>query len=286
MMRMLLVALLLAPSALAHGETPGIDDQLVESGQELIVGEFTAPQPGALVVVPFVDGALGCSPPEEGEYAIALTNESGVSFAANATQITAWFDLPRRDEGYASFAVDTHDATRTLLLMEQAIVAEHALVGVVVAPGGITTRTGALGLPYAVPGTSAHDMGDFRPEGGGILLSHDDSFLGASTCAGDEAGHVAMSVLFEAVPDALAPGRLVHAVAMYDPGLSQFPPRPLDDSTGVLQANLYLARPAEDPERVRDALEPGVRASDVVPVALVVVGLGLSLGFRRTGRGP
>ena len=267
------LVVLALPSALAHGNEQHIDGQLLEDGERLLLGEFTAPQPGALVVVPYVDRPLGCAPPAAAEYRIALGPDAAVSFATNATTFAAFFDVPPFGEGYAGLAIDTHDATRTLILMEENAVALHALVGTVLRGTLLETRTGALGLPYPIPGTAAHDMGEFEPEGGGIVMTHDGSFLGGAACSTEEPGHLAISVELASLPDSLAHGRLVHAVAMFDPELAGFPPRPIDATTGLLQANLYLARPGEDPVRVRDALDPSLGLADALPLLGLAVGL-------------
>jgi len=274
LLRFALVLLALAlPGALAHGEEQHLDEQLVENGERLLLGRFTAPQAGALLVVPHVAGALGCVPPPQVNYRVALGPEAGVSFARNETTFAAFFDVPPRSEGYAALAVDTHDATRTLILMEENAVALHALVGVVIRGSALETRTGALGLPYPIPDTAAHDMGEFAPEGGGIVMAHDDSFSGATTCAGEEAGHFAARFEVTSLPEPLAAGSLVHVVAMHDATVAGFLPRPLDGTTEVLQANLYLAREGEDPARVRDALDPRIGLAEAVPLAGLAVGL-------------
>ncbi|HUR67962.1 MAG TPA: hypothetical protein VM370_01855 [Candidatus Thermoplasmatota archaeon] len=271
---LLLAALWLLPSALAHGGEAGIDDQLVDNGRALQLGTFTAPQPGALVVVPYVEGALGCAPPAEADYSIALGADAGIAFAANATALAAYFDLPPQGEGYAALGVDSHDATRALILMQENAIALHALAGVVERGSALDVKTGALGVPYPIPGTAMEHAEELAaPEGGGLLLDHDGSFTGARACAGSEVGHLAILVEDSSLPDSLAPGRLVHAVAMFDATLAQFPPRPLDGTTAVLQANLYLARPGEDPARVRAALDPSIKlVADGVPILALVGG--------------
>lgn len=262
--------------AAAHGGEPHLDAQLVREGERLIVGDFTAPQAGALVVVPYVEGPLGCGA-SAGGYRVPLSAESGVSFVANETTLQAFFDAP--GAGFSAFAVDSHTASRALILMQENAVALHGLVALVQRESANATsvRTGVLGLPYPIPGAGAGHGFDHTAEGGGVVMSYDNrSFTRASACAGDERGHVALDVPFDAFRETpLRHGALVHVVAMHDPEIPEFLPRPIDASTQILQANLYLARPGEDPERVRDALAPGVRAHDAIPLA----GLGLALAL-------
>lgn len=268
----LLLATALAPLAAAHGTEQHVDEQLVESGEALMLGEFKAAQAGPLVVVPFVDDALTCDT-ERGAYRIPLGDDAGVAFVTNETTVQALFDLPADHVGYAGFAVDTHDATRALLLMEENAIALHALVGVVTDDDGTgESRTGALGLPYPIPGTAMHDMTSIPVEGGGVLMSHDDSFAGGRWCASAEPGHLAIMLDRSDLPDSLAQGQLAHVVALADSTVVGYLPRPLDGSTRVLQANLYLAREGEDPARVRAALDPAPTLAQLLPIAIAGVG--------------
>lgn len=269
----LLLAVLLVPLAAAHGEETHLDEGLTRNGERLLLGSFEAPQPGPLVVVPFVDAPLGCDAAAHG-YRIPLGDGAGVAFVSNRTTLQALLDAPEPG-GYAAFAVDTHEASRALILMQENAVALHALVALVQEPGrDAEVRTGALGVPYTLPGAGGHGF-EHAVEGGGIQMAHDGGFRGARACVGEDAGHVSLTVDLAALPDALGHGRLVHALVLHDPQVAAFLPRPLDESTRVLQANLYLARPGEDPARVRDALDPAPRAGQLAPVAFVLVGLAL-----------
>lgn len=275
-MRALLFALLLLPLAAAHGGQQ-LDDTLVKNGQALMIGSLDAPQPGALLVVPFVDGPLPCGPEAFGAYRIALTSGTGVAFVANATILQMLVDMPEGEGGYSALAVDTHEASRALLLMQQAAVSYHALVGVVKPLNGtrsIDVQTGVLGLPYPLEGTATH--GDLPPpEGEGIQMAHDRSFRGGAACLGDAPGTLVIRVNQTALPESLAPGKLVHVVALHDPSIAGFLPRPLDGTTGILRANLYLARAGDDAEQIRAALDPAPRVADITPIAALAVGLAL-----------
>lgn len=266
----LLALALLLPLAAAHGEQAALDEQLVDDGRRLTVGEFKAPQRGGLVVVPYVEGPLPC----EGAagYRIPLTPTSGVAFAANATALQALFDGPASEGGYTAFAVDTQSAQRALILMQENAVALHGLVGVVREGNDTRARSGALGLPYPIPGAAMHEP-EHPAEGQGIVMDHDGSFSGAQACPVSEPGHVAITFRFDALPESLGPGKLAHVVALHDPEIAAFLPRPIDDSTAVLQANLYLARPGEDPATIRAALDPSPRVADALPILLLGVGL-------------
>lgn len=268
-----LVLLLAAPLVGAHGEERHLEDELVEDGERVLYGAFEFPQDGPLVVVPYVDGPLPCTP-ERGAV-IAFDDITGVMFVANATDVQAVFDMPPERAGYAGFALDTHDASRALILMQENAVALHGLVGVVMKPTDngteTATATGALGVPYPIPGTATHTF-DHAVEGEGIVLDHDDSFPGGSTCV-TEAGHVAVRIPREALLDSLQPGQVVHAVTLLDPELPYLLPRPIEHSTRLLQANLYLARPGEDPAAVRAAFDPSPGVPDVLPLLALALGL-------------
>lgn len=269
-----LLALLLLPGVAAHGGE--LDEALLEAGDAVVIRDFRAPQPGPLLVVPHTEGPLPCGALPGAAYRVPLGPDAGVAFASNETELVALFDVPPDERGYAGFGVDTHDASRALLLMEQNAIALHALGAVVKRPGAPTEfRTGALGVPYPIPGTAAHDMSDMGP-GEGLLLDHDDSFGAARWCPGADApGQILVAIERARLPDSLAPGMVVHVVAIFDAHLDGFPARPIDGSTHSLQANLYLARPGEDAAQVRAALDPGADAHDIVPVVLLLLGLGL-----------
>lgn len=269
------LALALAGVALAHGDAHHeLDTQLVENGRAVMVGAFTAAQPGPLVVVPSTDGPLPCGPWEDADWRIPLGDDSGVVFLQNATHLVGVVEQAPGASGYTALAVDTASASRALVLMSEAAVSNHALAAVVLrADGPPAARTGVLGIPYDLPGDAGHDMGDFAPEGGGIVLDHDDSFPGARACPWPDAGYVAFAFERTALPEALAPGSVVHVVALHDGAIAEFLPRPIDGSTAVLQANLYLARPGEDPAAMRAAFDPTPGATAWLPLALVGVGL-------------
>ena len=69
----------------------------------------------------------------------------------------------------------------------------------------------------------------------------------------------------------------MHAVVLYDPQIAAPLPRPIEGSTRVLEANLYLAQPGEDPAEVRAALDPTPGASTWLPLAGVAAGLILAV---------
>ena len=196
-MRAILLALVfLLPVAAAHGGGQQLDNTLVENGQNLMVGQLTAPQPGAFIVVPYVDGPLPCNPVPAEDYRIPLTNGTGVAFVANETALQALFDMPESEGGYSAFAVDTHDASRALELMEQVVESYHALVGVKMPTNGsrvMEFRTGVLGLPYPLAGTATHEFPQ-APEGQGIHMQHDGSFRGGSACLGSEPGTLIVTI--------------------------------------------------------------------------------------------
>lgn len=280
-----LAGLLLVPSHAAHGTEHGLDDQLVRNGDRLLLGSFDAPQPGPLLVIPYSEDPLPCGPDPSRRFLVRLGPDAAVSFAANATHVQALFDLPA--EGYVAFAADTHDAVRALILMQENAVALHRLAADVVRPDandtGARLRTGTMGIPYALPGASGHGFGH-EVEGGGIAMAYDSATRGlAGGCRSAEPGHAGLWFLRANLSQSLAPGSLVHVVALYDSAVPQFLPRPLE-STRVLQANLYLARPGEDPDGVREALDPRPGADEALPLALFGLGtvaLGLPAALRR-----
>lgn len=267
-----IAAVFLAPIVLAHGDEEHLDDQLVRNGQRLMVGEFGAAQPGPLLIVPFMEAPLACGS-RQADFVVPLSGGAGVTILSNATHILAEFDRPT--SGYVAFALDTADAVRALLLMEEQAVSLHVLAAHGV-PGGSDRnaspelRVGLLGIPYRIPGASMHSLGHDL-EGGGIAMQYGS---GAATVAFCEVAPDRIGFLIERAlrPQTLAAGGIVHAVALYDPVVSQFLPRPVD-STEVLQANLYLARPGEDPGELQDALEGGAGAVEAAAAASLTIGL-------------
>jgi hypothetical protein len=269
---------LLLPAVAAHGDERHLDDQLLRNGERLMVGGFDAAQPGPLVVVPYVDGPLTCESATAG-FLIPLSAQTGVTFLTNATHLLADFDLVV--PGYTAFAVDTADAVRSLIMMEEQAVALHALASHGIPPSTNRSavaelRAGVLGIPYRIPGASVHSLGHDLA-GGGIAMQYGPDAGSMDAC--ESADRLGLLVPRSVAPSALEPGRIVHVVALHDPDVPQLLPRPLD-STEVLQANLYLARPGEDPEAVREGLEakPG-------PSAGVAAG-GLILGLAWVTRRP
>jgi hypothetical protein len=273
----LLAAFVAAPLALGHGEShDALETQLVDAGAKLMLGSFEAPQPGPLVIVPHHDGALGCGDSTGAGYLVPLGEDAGVSFGTNATHVAATFDLPAG--GFVAFAVDTRDASRALIIMREYAIARHRVTAIVTegARDG-QNRSGILGVPYELPTApvAGHAGGPHPIEGGGIQIAYDEGRLPASgqICRAPGGEHVTVSFLRQDFPESLSPGMIVHAVALYDPKIPQFLPRPIDESTRVLQANLYLARANEDPEAIRSALDPSPEALDLLPLAALAVGL-------------
>ncbi len=270
-----LIALSFFPMAAAHGD----EHAPVEFAG--VVGRYSGAQPGPLLIVPYVDVPPLCgTAPTQGAL-VALGDDVFLTFFVTGVGLQVLLDLPQdASSGYAGLAVDTHDASRALILMQESAISLHSLVGVVWNETTTTVRTGALGLPYIIPGTGGHDMG-VSLEGGGILLDHDNASAAGSSCAGPDRSHRTFVFSAQVLPESVEPGRVVHIVALFDPDVPYFLPRPIDGSTRVLQANLYLARPGEDIASLRDALEPRARFEDVAP--LVVLGVGLVLVTRRPG---
>lgn len=259
--------------ASAHGADAGIGDQLVKDGAKLVTGTFTAQQPGPLVVVPHVAQAPECAAAPTTAVVLPLGHDAEVAFFGTADGLHTLVDLPPATQGFVGMAVDTHDASRALILMDESAIALHGIVSVAWRDGAEpVTRTGALGVPYALPGEGGHAF-NYTPEGRGILIDHDDSFRGGSTCAGNSPGHRAFSFTALAMPDSVGPGRIVHVVLLYDPDVPAFIPRPIDESTRILEANLYLARAGEDPVLVARALDPQLGLPEYAPLGLVLVGL-------------
>ena len=268
-----LACALAMPLAGAHGENDPAD-ALVQDGKRLVVGTFDAAQAGPLVIVPHVEEPPACAALPERVATLALGDDATASLYVTDDALVAVADLPPTTGGYAAFAVDTHDASRALLLMTESVVAIHALSAVAWSPNdGAEARTGVLGIPYAAADAPemGHDMAD--PEGGGILLDHDNGFGGGRLCAGDVVGHRAFRMSASSLPESVTPGRVVHVVLLYDPEVPTFLPRPIDGSTRVVQANLYLARPGEDPEALGEAFSGRVGAADVAPLLLGALGL-------------
>lgn len=272
----LVLAFLAAPLAAAHGEEHGLDEQLVANGEKLLVGSFTAPQPGALVVVPFTPGPLSCGA-AAGGYRIPLSPTAGLMIAANETEVAILFDLPAEDDGYVGFGIDTGDATRALVLMEENAIVLHALlqIGKNERDGPRVFRTGALGVRYALPGSHGHGLNTSLE--GDVFLDTDDSFAGGRWCRTDDA-HRTIVVNRSDLAESLAAGTVVHVVAIHDAQVPYFRSRLVEGAPTVLHLNLYLARAGEDPARLREAFDPSVRPYDVV--ALLALGLGLVLVTR------
>lgn len=271
----LLALLGLAAPATGHGDhDPGLEEQLVDAGSAMMVGRFDAAQEGALVVVPHFSGPLLCDPHEAG-YLLPLGPEAGVAFASNATHVGAFFALSGNGTGYTAFAVDSLSAVRTLYLMQEHAVALHALGALsrIDGPNGTTTtqRGGVMGVPQPI-GPAVHAI-DHAVEGGGILIDYDEVIAPAELCLGDDAGRVGMTFRRADLSDALGQGVVVHAVALHDPNIPQWLPRPIDNSSLWAQYNLYLSRQGEDPHAVRAALDPKPNA----PVWLPLVGLAVAL---------
>lgn len=265
-----LLALGLLPLASAHEEHERLEEQLVQDGEAVLIGRFGAPQPGALVVVPYLDGPLPCGEPAEGATTMGLGPGASVRFLSNASHVGAVLDVPR--DGYAGFAVDTHSAARTLILMQEQAVALHRLAAAVLNGSGASYASGVLGIPYALPGASAHSL--YHPqEGGGVRMAYDEAPGPGSACASGEPGHATLAFARTELPGSLAPGSVVHAVALYDPELPRLLPLPLP-STRVAQANLYLARPGEDAAMLRAAFASAPGVQELGPLLLLAGGLG------------
>ena len=254
--------------ALAHGQDHALEQQLSANGEALLLGRFDAPQPGPLVVAPYRGGPLPCGEPAAAGFRLALGDGAGVAFLGNATHVAAVLDLPR--PGFAAFAVDTHAAARTLLVMQEQAVALHRVVGAVPNGTAVEARAGVLGIPYALPGADAHGFGHAAADEVGLRLA----WGGTTPACAAAAEHLTLAVARADLPESLRPGAVVHVVVLYDAALPQFLPRPLD-STAVLQANLYLARPGEDAAQVRAALasQPGV--AEAVPLVALLGGAAL-----------
>lgn len=300
---LLLLALgltLAAPAARAHDghQADGLDDQLLRAGNDLMVGGFDAPQAGPLVVVPYVDEPLVCGA-MTGGYVLPLGNGTGLSFVANETHVQADLDLPPGWTGYAGVGLDTSTAVRSLMMMIEHAVAIHMVGAHVVQPSANATEatflSGLMGVPYILPGAinkTIHGpiLIEHPMEGGGIRMDYRD--LGpVAPCGNATQGH--MGVRFDRyVPppedrpwqgptprEALRPGVIVHAVVLVDREVPLPLPRPTP-FTEVVQLNLYLTRPDEDPARVRAALATGPRLDHALPLVALVAGLAWVAGRR------
>jgi hypothetical protein len=282
----ILLALVGAPQILAHEahQTEGMDDQLVSAGEGLMVGSFDAPQDGPLVVVPYVEGPVPCGGVPTDSHLIPVGKGAAVSFVANESVVQANLDLPPAETGFASFALDTDRAHRTMMLMLEHAIAMHAMGAAVFEEeqNGTFEATfddGMMGVPYLFPDaanasrTSKYFLQIDSP-GGGIRMDYDMG-APASWCEGDEPGHYAIRLDREAMGEALDDGAIVHGLVHWDDEVPQWLPRPIP-STAEFQVNLYLTRPSEDPQSIRDALDPAPRAQNVVSMAGLLAGLALT----------
>lgn len=280
---------LLAGAHEAH-QTEGMDDQLVSAGAGLMVGSFDAPQDGPLVVVPYHDGALGCGSGPELGYVIPIGEEVAVSFVANETHVQAVLDLPPGETGFASFALDTQRAHRTMMLMLEHAVAMHAMGALVLEEDegdvNATFDDGVMGVPYLFPDAgnasrSSKYFLDIDSPGGGIRMDYESS--GPVTwCEGREPGHHVIRLSRQGMGEALTEGAIVHGLVHWDDELAEWLPRPIS-TTEEFQVNLYLARADEDPEAIKQALDPSPDARTVASIAGLGVGLVAILGVPRAG---
>lgn len=250
----------------AHPEDPQAP-QLVANGEALLLGGWAAPQPGPLLVVPYEAEARPCGDVAGAGYLVDLGGGARLALVGNATHVAATFDLP--GPGFVALALDTRTAARTLLVMQEQAVALHALAAAAPNGTGWDARRGVLGIPYDLPGASTHGFGHVAPEEVGLRLAYD-----APAAACGTAGHLTLGLARDAVGEAARPGAVVHAVALFDPAVPGFLPRPVD-STQVLQANLYLARPGEDSAAVRAALDPQPGWDEALPLGALLLGVAL-----------
>lgn len=289
-----LVGLLVAVSvgALAHEahQTEGMDDQLVSAGSGLMVGSFDAPQEGPLVVVPYREGELGCGPGPEVGYVIPIGKGAAVSFVANATHVQAVVDLPPEQTGFVSFALDTERAHRTMMLMLEHAVAMHGMGAVLLEEGdagvNATFDDGVMGVPYLFPDApnasrSSKYFLNIDSPGGGIRMDFESS-APVTWCQGAEPGHHAIRFSRAGMGEALSEGAILHGLVHWDGELAEWLPRPIP-STEEFQVNLYLSRPGEDPEAIKQALDPGPDARTLASLAGLGLGLAAIVGVPRRG---
>jgi hypothetical protein len=266
MMLAALVLALMPPTVLGHGEErhrPA--DELVKEGESLMIGSFSAEQAGPLVVVPFEEGPLPCGNERLVRYQIPIGEDVFVTFAHNDTSLEAGFALPPSEKRFLAVGVGTGDAVRALFIMQEHVVALHELAAGIVGGDNETFRQGALGVAHAA-GPSAHGI-DHPLEGYGITLAYDETGS-ADPCFTSE-GHSGFRFSKATSRARLAPGSVVHVVVLYDPNFDVPLPRPIEDSTAVFQANLYLARSDEDPSMLRAALDPSPEAESWIPVLVL-----------------
>jgi hypothetical protein len=226
------------------------------------------------VVVPYVEGPVPCGGVPTDSHLIPVGKGAAVSFVANESVVQANLDLPLAETGFASFALDTDRAHRTMMLMLEHAIAMHAMGAAVFEEeqNGTFEATfddGMMGVPYLFPDaanasrTSKYFLQIDSP-GGGIRMDY-DMRAPASWCEGDEPGHYAIRLDREAMGEALDDGAIVHGLVHWDDEVPKWLPRPIP-TTEEFQVNLYLTRPTEDPESIRDALDPAPRPQNVVSV--------------------
>ncbi len=273
----------------AHHPEDRLDDQLVDAGNRLMFGGFEARQPGPLVIVPHQDGPLSCRIDRDDAYLLDAGPAAGVNFLTNGTHLRVIVDLPADTPFYAAAAVDTGAAVRSLIMMEEHLVSMHRF-GAVKSPsepepepGNRSVRWGMMGVPYALSAENASSM-QHDLLGDGIRMDHDDQARGGASCIDEQHGIVAFFFPHDQQGDPLGPGRIAHAVTLFDDEVVAWLPRPVDESTSIRQWNLYLSRAGEDPQHVRSALSPQPQAGDLVPVALLGVGFVWALAGPRTGK--
>lgn len=255
---------------------------LVEGGERLMFGRFDAPQPGPLLIVPFLDGSLPCGVGEEDPFLVLVGDGAAVTFLSNATHVLVAFETAK--PALAAAALDTHAAHRTLTLMTEEAVALHAM-GARLRTGtpnstGPDFRAGVLGLPYALPGPVVHRLAH-PVEGFGIRMAYEEGAAPVAPCDGPAGGLFGVTFLREDLPESLEAGSVVHAVVVYDDASVAWLPRPVDETSHVFQANLYLARPGESVEDLRRAFDPRPGPHELVPAAGLLVGLALMVRTRR-----
>lgn len=293
----LLAAVLLAPAAVAHDahRTEGMDDQLLDAGQGLMVGSFDAPQQGPLVVVPHVEGPIDCDEPAG--YVLPVNNRTGVSFAVNATHLVATIQAPDNMTGYVGVGIDSASAIRTIMMMLEHAVAMHHLGAYVVqeTPNGTraTFESGRMGVPYLFPDSENASVSspyfvDVPMPGDGIRMDY-GSDPPTRPCGRTRPGHLSVAVARRVDPkgpkpdawrESLRPGTIVHGVIHVDPEVPYALPRPVK-TTDELQVNLYLTRADETAERIQSALDPHPDPARLTPVVALAVGM-IWVGRRRS----